>query len=65
MNKWDAPCDLLITLGWGRHLRHQIPDDFLTRRGPDGDTWHKRQPKPRKPTWRERRAQWEAARAQP
>ncbi len=64
MDKWTVDCSVLIACGYGHHLRRNVPDDFLTRRGPDLDVWHKRQPKPRKPTWAERRAQWEAERAQ-
>ncbi len=65
MNKWDATADALLAAGWGLHPRARIPDDWETRQGPDLDVWHKRQPRPRKLTWAERRAQWEAERAQP
>ena len=64
MSAWDADPDELIAAGWGSHLRHQIPNDWRTRRGPDAG-WGKQQQargKQRKRlTWRERRAQWEAA----
>lgn len=44
MSAWDADCDALIEQGWGSHLRHEIPADWQTRRGPD-PVWGNTAPK--------------------
>lgn len=65
MSAWEADADALIAAGWGSHSRHQIPDDWQTNRGPDEAWKHNRQAagrKPKRQTWRERRALYEAAR---
>ena len=63
MTKWDAPCELLVELGYGSHSHANIPDDFLTRRGPDSKTWAPhREPRQKRQTFRQRRAMFEAAR---
>ena len=40
MAAWDADADALIAQGWGSHRRGDIPDDWMTRRGPDS-AWNR------------------------
>lgn len=65
MSAWDADASELIAAGWGSHNRGDIPDDWRTRRGPD-EAWRQRMQergqRPKRQTWRERRAIFEARR---
>ncbi len=64
MKACDASPEALIRRGYGSTPRALIPADWETRMGPDVQWHQKRGPKPKKLTWRERRAIFEAERAQ-
>jgi|HubBroStandDraft_2_1064218.scaffolds.fasta_scaffold206773_1 hypothetical protein len=59
MTPWEASADQLIAAGWGDVERHKIPDDWLTRQAPKTPGRNKesyRNQRPKRMTWRQRRA---------
>lgn len=59
MAEMHASCEALIAAGWGETERCDIPPDWRERNGPDqipGQPNAKRPARPRRLTWKERRA---------